>query len=41
MVAHLVELTGGGADYTFDATGNVDVMRPPWRPLTKGGARAS
>lgn len=27
LVAHLVELTGGGADYTFDATGNVGVMR--------------
>ncbi len=27
LVAHLVELTGGGADYTFDATGNVNVMR--------------
>ncbi len=27
LVAHLVELTGGGADYTFDCTGNVDVMR--------------
>src|SRR5690349_22760139 len=27
IVAHLVELTGGGADYTFDCTGNVTVMR--------------
>ncbi len=27
LVAHLVELTGGGADYTFDCTGNVNVMR--------------
>ena len=27
LVAHLVELTGGGADYTFDCTGNVKVMR--------------
>src|SRR5579862_6821278 len=26
LVAHLVELTGGGADYTFDATGNTTVM---------------
>src|SRR5204862_7617923 len=26
-VAQLVELTGGGADYTFDATGNTTVMR--------------
>ena len=27
FVAHLVEMTGGGADYTFDCTGNTDVMR--------------
>ncbi len=27
LVAHLVELTGGGADYSFDCTGKVDVMR--------------
>ena len=27
VVAHLVELTGGGADYSFDCTGNVEVMR--------------
>jgi S-(hydroxymethyl)glutathione dehydrogenase/alcohol dehydrogenase len=27
LVAHLVALTDGGADYTFDATGNTDVMR--------------
>ncbi len=27
VVAHLVELTGGGADYSFDATGNTQVMR--------------
>src|SRR3954469_26050945 len=27
LVGHLVELTGGGADYTFDCTGNVEVMR--------------
>jgi S-(hydroxymethyl)glutathione dehydrogenase/alcohol dehydrogenase len=27
LVAHLVNLTGGGADYTFDCTGNVNVMR--------------
>ena len=27
LVAHLVALTGGGADYTFDCTGNVNVMR--------------
>jgi S-(hydroxymethyl)glutathione dehydrogenase/alcohol dehydrogenase len=27
LVAHLVNLTGGGADYSFDCTGNVNVMR--------------
>jgi S-(hydroxymethyl)glutathione dehydrogenase/alcohol dehydrogenase len=27
LVAHLVALTGGGADYSFDCTGNVQVMR--------------
>ena len=27
IVAHLVALTDGGADYTFDCTGNVTVMR--------------
>jgi S-(hydroxymethyl)glutathione dehydrogenase/alcohol dehydrogenase len=27
LVGHLVELTGGGADYSFDCTGNVTVMR--------------
>ena len=27
LVDHLVELTRGGADYTFDATGNVGVIR--------------
>jgi S-(hydroxymethyl)glutathione dehydrogenase/alcohol dehydrogenase len=27
IVPHLVNLTGGGADYSFDCTGNVQVMR--------------
>ena len=27
MVPHLVELTGGGADYSFECIGNVEVMR--------------
>ena len=27
LVAHLVALTGGGADYSFECIGNVDVMR--------------
>jgi S-(hydroxymethyl)glutathione dehydrogenase/alcohol dehydrogenase len=26
VVAHIVELTDGGADYSFDCTGNTDVM---------------
>ncbi|QYX56175.1 S-(hydroxymethyl)glutathione dehydrogenase/class III alcohol dehydrogenase [Roseovarius sp. SCSIO 43702] len=36
LVAHLVELTGGGADYTFDATGNVGVMRTALEAAHKG-----
>src|SRR5579872_7256537 len=27
LVAHLVALTGGGADYSFECIGNVDIMR--------------
>ena len=27
IVPHLVELTGGGADYSFECVGNVDLMR--------------
>ena len=27
LTAHLVQLTDGGADYSFDCTGNTDVMR--------------
>ncbi|MEO1704111.1 MAG: S-(hydroxymethyl)glutathione dehydrogenase/class III alcohol dehydrogenase [Pseudomonadota bacterium] len=36
LVAHLVELTGGGADYSFDATGNVNVMRDALECAHKG-----
>ncbi len=36
LVAHLVDLTKGGADYTFDATGNVDVMRAALESAHKG-----
>ena len=36
LVAHLVELTGGGGDYTFDATGNVGVMRDALESAHKG-----
>jgi S-(hydroxymethyl)glutathione dehydrogenase/alcohol dehydrogenase len=27
IVAHLVEITGGGADYSFECVGNVELMR--------------
>ena len=36
MVGHLVELTKGGADYTFDCTGNVKVMRTALEACHKG-----
>ena len=36
LVAHLVDLTGGGGDYTFDATGNVSVMRAALESAHKG-----
>ena len=36
IVGHLVELTGGGGDYTFDATGNVQVMRAALESAHKG-----
>jgi S-(hydroxymethyl)glutathione dehydrogenase/alcohol dehydrogenase len=36
LVPHLVELTGGGGDYTFDATGNVQVMRDALECAHKG-----
>jgi len=36
LVAYLVALTKGGADYTFDATGNVDVMRTALEAAHKG-----
>ena len=36
VVAHLVELTGGGADYSFDCTGNVDVMRTALEACHRG-----
>ena len=36
LVEHLVELTGGGADYTFDATGNTGVMRTALEAAHKG-----
>jgi S-(hydroxymethyl)glutathione dehydrogenase / alcohol dehydrogenase len=36
LVPYLVELTKGGADYTFDATGNVTVMRAALEAAHKG-----
>ena len=36
LVAYLVALTKGGADYTFDATGNVNVMRTALESAHKG-----
>jgi S-(hydroxymethyl)glutathione dehydrogenase/alcohol dehydrogenase len=36
LVAHLVTLTDGGADYTFDATGNVTVMRQALEACHRG-----
>jgi S-(hydroxymethyl)glutathione dehydrogenase/alcohol dehydrogenase len=36
LVAHLVELTGGGADYTFDCTGNTQVMRQALEACHRG-----
>ena len=36
IVAHLVALTDGGADYTFDATGNTIVMRQALEACHRG-----
>ncbi len=36
LAPYLVELTGGGGDYTFDATGNVQVMRDALEAAHKG-----
>lgn len=36
VVAHLVELLDGGADYTFDCTGNTEVMRQALESCHKG-----
>ncbi len=36
LVAHLVEMTGGGADYSFECIGNVDVMRQALECCHKG-----
>ncbi|WP_179381520.1 S-(hydroxymethyl)glutathione dehydrogenase/class III alcohol dehydrogenase [Jannaschia marina] len=36
LASYLVDLTGGGGDYTFDATGNVEVMRTALESAHKG-----
>ena len=36
IVAHLVALTDGGADFTFDCTGNTDVMRQALEACHRG-----
>jgi S-(hydroxymethyl)glutathione dehydrogenase/alcohol dehydrogenase len=36
LVEHLVALTDGGADYTFDCTGNTDVMRTALEACHRG-----
>jgi S-(hydroxymethyl)glutathione dehydrogenase/alcohol dehydrogenase len=36
LVPRLQALTGGGADYTFDCTGNVDVMRQALESCHRG-----
>src|SRR6056300_1303007 len=36
LVSHLVELTGGGADYSFECIGNVEVMRQALECAHKG-----
>jgi S-(hydroxymethyl)glutathione dehydrogenase/alcohol dehydrogenase len=41
LVPYLVDLTKGGADYTFDATGNVQVMRAALESRTRAGASRS
>ncbi len=39
VVAAIVQMTDGGADYTFDATGNTEVMGRNWRGTAFGGAK--
>ncbi len=36
LTGHIVEVTGGGADYTFECIGNVDVMRVALEACHKG-----
>ncbi len=41
LVAHLVELTGGGADHSFECIGNVDVMRQALECCHKGWGQST
>jgi len=41
VVAHLVELTGGGADYSFECIGNVKVMRQALECCHKGWGKST
>ena len=41
LVQHLVALTDGGADYTFDCTGNVGVMRTALEACHRGWGESS
>ncbi len=38
LVAHLVELTGGGADYSFECIGNVESCARHWNAAIAAGA---
>jgi S-(hydroxymethyl)glutathione dehydrogenase/alcohol dehydrogenase len=40
LVAYLVDLTGGGADYSFECIGNVEVMRQALECCHKGGGES-
>lgn len=40
LVGHLVALTDGGADYSFDCTGNTDVMRAALECCHRGWGRS-
>ena len=41
LVAHLVELTKGGADHTFECTGNVKLMRQALECCHKGWGQST
>ena len=41
LVAHLVELTGGGADHSFECVGNVDLMRQALECAHRGWGRST